>query len=432
MLAHSLFLFGLIDSLGHASIIEAGDIIHKMNIHELRAKHPRFIYKSFEINSNKIRFLFLLEPDIVFTPEITLPEKITANEWLVFNLGMVEAISYWKAACPPELVVEAGSLTAEQISWWHDLFINGLGEFFYKNQVDFTTPDFLTISSPSRTSRTSRTFNTSYNGDLILASGGKDSAVTLELTKSMPQRKVAMLLNPTPAALKIVETAGYKSIIVKRTIDATLLELNHQGYLNGHTPFSAYLAFLGTLVASIHGFKHVVASNESSASEGNIEYLGKIINHQYSKSFEFEKKFREYENPNYFSFLRPLSELQVAGLFAKMQKYHKVFASCNELLGNGWCGKCAKCAFVYLILSPFLSTQKMIKIFGSDFFEKQELQRHFLDLTGAGKLKPFECVGTPEEAQGAIAMSAGENYSLSKWNPNHFLPAEYEKLLKRN
>ena len=476
-----------------------------MNIAGLRAKHPRFIYQSFEINeitdAYAIRYHFFLEPDIHFAPEIVIPKvsKVSdsANsgnqkgfpellssgiQGLVFDLGMVESISYWKAACPPELVVEAGSLSGEQTTWWHDLFINGLEEFFYKNQIDFTQPNFLTITATgANPADTTPGVNLDHprgehSGDLILVGGGKDSAVTLELVSKLPEVNNVLLLNPTPAALAVSQTAGYDSpIIVKRTIDPKLIELNKNGYLNGHTPFSAYLAFLGTLVATAHGYNRVITSNEASASEGSLEYLGHSINHQYSKSYEFETKFREYcirpgllaskgralNLPDYFSFLRPINELQTATLFASMPNYHRMFISCNANRGAGWCGLCAKCAFVYTVLSPFLSQKTMTDIFGSDFFEKPGLYQHFLDLAGVGDHKPFDCVGTPDETRDAVALTIAnyqrQNIILpplllelkdklnipdiiesnrlfeklkTSWNPSHFLPTEYEKILR--
>jgi len=67
-----------------------------------------------------------------------------------------------------------------------------------------------------------------------------------------------------------------------------------------------------------------------------------VINHQYSKSSEFEKKFRDYltnltPSVSYFSLLRPLYELQIAKILAKLPQYHQVFKSCNvnQSLGHG-------------------------------------------------------------------------------------------------
>src|SRR5699024_1564771 len=115
--------------------------------------------------------------------------------------------------------------------------------------------------------------------------------------------------------------------------DKNLLELNSKGFLNGHTPFSAMVAFLSYLTAYLLGKKYIALSNEDSANESNVK--NEKINHQYSKTLEFENDFREYQERylkaevDYFSMLRPISELQIAYLFSKLEKYHKVFKSCN-------------------------------------------------------------------------------------------------------
>ncbi len=70
-----------------------------------------------------------------------------------------------------------------------------------------------------------------------------------------------------------------------------------------------------------------------------------------------------------------------------------------------WCGKCPKCLFVYTILSPYLYKDELVDIFGKDLFEDKELLKTFIELTGNGKTKPFECVGTFEEVNFAISMT---------------------------
>lgn len=126
-----------------------------MTIDQLRQKHPVFHYKDFSIKQAGrelfIGFNFFLEPDIQFLPTVTIPVDgdidVETIKPLVFHLGLVEMISYWKAACSPKIIIEAGSLTEQQVSSWHDLFLHGLGEFFYTNNIDFTQPNFLTIKS---------------------------------------------------------------------------------------------------------------------------------------------------------------------------------------------------------------------------------------------------------------------------------------------
>ncbi len=449
--------------------------IEHMTVRELRAKHPRLIFDGFKIQRSRenlaIRFHITLEPNTIFLSTLTLPLGEQTSEEAInlfaFHLGLMECVSYWKAACPAELVVKAGSLNQEQIAWWHDLFLYGLGEFFYKNNIDFTQSGFFSIHSvipagvypvprygkPGSHRMPDQVRHDNRRGDLVLLGGGKDSAVTLELLKNSGTPTRPLVLNPTRAILDNIKISGYTDpLIASRTIDPTLLKLNNIGYLNGHTPFSAYLAFLGMFVAVLHGYEHVIVSNEASASDGNVTFHGMEINHQYSKSFRFETMFRDYvkkyltNKHTYFSFLRPLNELQISRLFSRFPQYFPSFRSCNVgSKTDSWCGKCAKCAFVYLSLYPFVSQKQMQLIFGSDLFTKPEIIGHIRDLVGLGTQKPFECVGTKEEAKLALSLcnapalselkkeiGAVDETILSVWNNDHVVPEEYTKLLSIN
>ena len=258
--------------------------------------------------------------------------------------------------------------------------------------------------------------------------------------KSDFEDNLCFIINPKQVTLSCAQTAGYsneKIVTVKRTIDKNLIELNKQGFINGHTPFSALVAFLSYFNAYITGKKYILLSNESSANESNVD--GTKINHQYSKTYEFECDFNEYTKKyfkidiKYFSLLRPLSEYQIAMLFSNYEKYHEIFKSCN--VGSKkepwhWCCSCPKCLFVYIILSPFLYKEKLIRIFGEDLFEKEDLLDIFIELTGYGKTKPFECVGTYEEVRYAITKTISKldkQPYLLKYYKEHF---ELENLNK--
>lgn len=405
-----------------------------MTLEQLRLTHPQLVYKSYDIvvehNQIVITHEFLLEPDIVFRPKVSIPYVGSVDKNFlapyIFHLGLVEAISYWKAACPKEFIVEAGSLTQTQIRFWYDLFLHGLGEFYYQNKIDFTVPDFLKIVSKGDKGDWPAFAEASAGeGDLVLVGGGKDSAVTLGILKESDRTIQTMVLNPTEASLLNIKAAGYKNpIVVIREIDSKLLELNNRGYLNGHTPFSAYLAFLGSMVAALFGYENVIVSNEKSANEGNVMYRGLEINHQYSKSFRFETMFREYALsipgikapqfresviPNYFSFLRPLNDLQIAKLFSSHPMFFATFRSCNVGSKLGvWCGKCPKCAFTYLSLSPYLLHEQMVISFGGNLLEKPEILEHIRGLVGLNPIKPFECVGTRDESKLAVILTIGK------------------------
>ena len=385
------------------------------DFNDLRNKYKEFIYKSYNIAEDdktiRIRYKFEIPNLAVFEPKIEIEKrninfKNTDNDFvknIVFNIGMIELISYWKCVCPKKVIIECGSLNQDQIEWFEKLYYLGLGEYRYINNINISLEEMLDIECMCKDEYKlePKCNEENLKGALIPIGGGKDSCVTAELLKEQKEDNLCLIVGGKEPSVKSAEIAGYrdKIVYVKRTIDKNLLELNKKGFLNGHTPFSAMLAFLSYLIAYLSSKKYVALSNESSANESNVE--GEKINHQYSKSFEFEQDFRKYANKylnanvEYFSMLRPLNELQIAMLFSKHEKYHKIFRSCNvgsKTIPWEWCCSCPKCLFVFTILSPFLYKDKLVEIFGEDLFEKEDLLNTFIDLCGYGKTKPFECV----------------------------------------
>lgn len=412
---------------------------------ELRNKYDTFIYDSYEIeeleNTTKITYNFIVPSLTQYKPTLEVKkfkiDSFTKN--LIFHIGLVELVSYWKATCSKNVIIKAGYINKEQIEFFKKLYFYGLGELFYTNGITPNYDDFINIKCELK-EQNIEIPNYVGNGNLIPIGGGKDSNVTLEIMKSDFEDNLCFIINPKQVTLSCAQTAGYsneKIVTVKRTIDKNLIELNKQGFINGHTPFSALVAFLSYFNAYITGKKYILLSNESSANESNVD--GTKINHQYSKTYEFECDFNEYTKKyfkidiKYFSLLRPLSEYQIAMLFSNYEKYHEIFKSCN--VGSKkepwhWCCSCPKCLFVYIILSPFLYKEKLIRIFGEDLFEKEDLLDIFIELTGYGKTKPFECVGTYEEVRYAIIKTISKldkQPYLLKYYKEHF---ELENLNK--
>lgn len=384
---------------------------------ELRKKHPLFIYHSYEFSEGKLKFHFSID-EYHFYPEWSFDPALAKENYnheqadkIAFSLGMAELVSYWKCSCSPKVEIRCGALSDWQKNWWKKLYFNGLGEFFYRNNIDADFDDFMTIAAPlpGKTEE----YTPALSGALVPVGGGKDSVVTLELLKKAGCDITPYIINPRKSTLGCAEAAVIpqgKEISPHRTIDKTLLELNKQGYLNGHTPFSAVVAFSSMLFACFTNKKYIVLSNESSANETYVD--GKNVNHQYSKSTEFEVDFREYceksfgKCPEYFSLLRPLSEFQIAKEFVKYPAYFKVFLSCN--LGSktdSWCCNCAKCLYVYILLAAFLEDNVLEEIFGCNMLEKTEFSGMLDGLMLEGEDKPFECVGTKSEVRLALKMA---------------------------
>ena len=405
----------------------------------LREQYPRFAYRGYEIEENdsclKITYRFETLGLSEFAPVWVFPKaEGDCRRWsedrlmqdMIFSLGMVELISYWKIACPPTVTVEAGRLNQDQIDWWKDLYFNGLGEFFYVNGIKEADPNhFMDIQcagqlkAPCTDQYKERHEECGVetvgkgNGVLVPIGGGKDSAVTLELLRLAGKPVCAYIINPRGATIHTTEVAGLDAahvISAKRTLDSNMLELNCQGYLNGHTPFSALVAFSGIIAARMHGLTMVALSNESSANESTVQ--GSTVNHQYSKSFKFEEDFHYYQttylkgSAYYFSMLRPLSEFQIARFFAGQKQYHGIFRSCNAgSKTDSWCGHCPKCLFVYLILSPFLTPQEVMDIFGRNMLDDWDMKETLDQLIGIEEEKPFECVGSRDEINTAIVLT---------------------------
>jgi hypothetical protein len=443
----------------------------------LRAQYPVFYYESFAIephdSSLRLRFDYRVPPDLNFTTHTVLedlpdnwqriPRPVVEN--LVLHLGLIESFSYWKATCSPSIVINAGALDDEQVAWWKDLLLHGMREFFYVNKIDFTQEDFVKLSArdsqivPAYDQRLS-------NRSLIPIGGGRDSAFTARVFQQAAKPFGCLLLNPIPAARRIASAAGCdQPVIIHRTLDARLLELNQAGYLNGHTPFSAMLAFLSAICLAVYDYSNTVIANERSSDEGNTVFLGKKINHQYSKSFAFEEKFDRYlqkyllKNARYFSFVRPLYELQIGRAFARYPEMFSAFRSCNRnQKSDSWCGACPKCLSVFITSYPFVSGVELIGMFGADFFQSESTIPIIRQLAGLGEHKPFECVTTYDEAIASLYLCVAKDEKegkplpvaleyarqailkpdaaslavriLSNDDHPHRIPAEFEKLLK--
>lgn len=395
---------------------------------QYREMYKEFYYNSYLINQDEeaihIEYEFEIPGLTKFNPKLKILKKnlklknieTKYVQNMVFHIGLIELVSYWKSTCSPRVIIKCGYLNEEQIAWWKKLYFYGLGELFFTNNIETNIEEFMQITCLEKENKLEyEEIQEQSEGYIIPIGGGKDSVVTLETLKVDRKKDYCLIINPKPVTLECAKIAGFENeniIEVYRTIDKNLIDLNQKGFINGHTPFSAMLAYVSYFIAYLLSKKYIALSNENSANESNV--LGKKINHQYSKSFEFECDFEKYANKylkapvKYFSFLRPLNELQIAKIFSKQEKYHLVFKSCN--VGSKgkewkWCCNCAKCLFAYTILSPYLYKEKLVKIFGEDMFENKELLKTFLELTGNGKTKPFDCVGTFEEVNFAISKT---------------------------
>lgn len=339
-----------------------------------------------------------------------------ALEQAIQNLFFMAGVSYYKAYPSEHIRIDHGRLDKPGAAFIAEVYQKGLGEYFYLNKLDPQSDIPFTANAPTLTPHA-----VNNKGAIIGLGGGKDSLLSVELLRDQP-RIVTWSLDHRDQMEPLVKRVGLPHLWVERTIDPLLLELNAQDALNGHVPISAIFSCVGTIVCILAGYRDNIVSNEYSTNEPTLTYDGVEINHQYSKSSAYEEAYQQYlqhcfgESLRYYSFLRPLSEVHIAKLFAEraFDKYKDVFSSCNRAYVHSsssmsWCGVCSKCAFVFLALTPFVPRLELEKLWHKNLLLDPTLVTTYENLLGISGEKPLDCVGEIKESRTAMLM-AQEQY----------------------
>lgn len=421
------------------------------------SKYQSFIFKryDFDVPAKTLRLYYGYDDALEFCETYRFdfdfvdydPSALDAAVQLLF---LVAGVSYYKSYMAPAIVVEAGKIDPSLAAFLEQTYQKGLGEFFYINKLDPNT----NINFPSNADDIEAVKIAGHAGQLIGLGGGKDSLVSVGILRRQP-RVATWSLNHRSQLEPLVQRIGLPHFWVDREWDAQLHQLNSEDALNGHVPISAIISCVGTIVALLSGYQDVVVSNESSASEPNLHYQGVAINHQYSKSLEYEQSFQDclqrlFDGKiRYYSLLRPFSELHIAELFAKrdFETYKDVFSSCNRAFTHGqnhmfWCGECSKCAFVFMILTPFLERSSVEQLWGGkNLLLDPQLETTYRQLLGIEGDKPLDCVGEIKESRAAMRLCQAiypelakyqfdipDDYNFRSWS-EHSMPDELFSLL---
>jgi hypothetical protein len=370
------------------------------------------------------------------------------------SLFLMAGVSYYKAFLPNQMNLGKITLDQKDAAFFAKTYSKGLGEFFFVNgiapckEIPFSANTKVAVVASGESKN---------NGLLIGIGGGKDSLLSVEALRNADLPVATWSLGHRELLSGLVEKIGLQHFFVERNWDKKLLELNKHGALNGHVPISAIIGCAGIVTAILSGYRDVVVSNEQAANEPTLKYHGVDINHQYSKSQEFEKDFQRHLKKNlgdsvlYYSFLRPLSELYIAELFSKKawRKYKFSFTSCNRAFRHGnhtisWCGECPKCAFVYMVLAPFISEEELDEIFHKNLLLDISMDETYRNILGISGNKPLECVGEIRDSRAAMSMCQNlypqlkarfsfdldDNYDYKKLNGNNMPPAIYQYLVQ--
>jgi len=382
-------------------------------------------------------------------------------------LSIAAGISYYKAFLPRRMTLAAANLSPVQREFFQALYVDGLGEFAFRNRVDVgERVDFLHAgtadSLPSRKAAPAALPRQSA----VLLGGGKDSLVSVEILKQAGEPAVLFAVNPREPMFDCAAASGLPLLSVERHLDERLFALG-DGALNGHVPITAIVSLIATAGAFVHGYDTIVLSSERSANEGNVVHEGRAVNHQFSKTAWFERALQDYiasfisTEPQYFSLLRPLSELHIAHLFARNERYDAGFTSCNRAFrirerdGVRWCRDCPKCRFSFLVLATAMSPDRIAGIFGGNILDDEKQLPGYRELVGLVGHKPWDCVGEIAESRAALlwlaskpewresaivkalaadvravtANADADRAALLTPSPDHHMPARFERML---
>jgi hypothetical protein len=398
------------------------------------AAYESFRFLSRELDAGgHVTLRYALDEELEFVEEFDLPLEGELSETergrvegLLSLLHWVAGVSYFKLAAPARVSCETSVPTPAVAALLEALYSEGLGEFAYTNALPALPRPRFPRAAAERAARPAggAASPAAATGAparvLVPVGGGKDSAVALEIVRRSGAELSLFSIGDAAPIARTVAAAELGHLLVRRRLDPRLAELNAAGALNGHVPITAIVSCVAALTAALHGFDTVAMANERSASAGNLQWDGIEVNHQFSKGLAAERLLGDAleeidAGVELFSVLRPASELAIARAFARMERYHAAFTSCNaifridpSLRTASWCCDCPKCRFVFLALAPFSSPEHLREIFGADLLDEESQFAGFALLTATGGHKPFECVGEEQESLAAMRLLAAD------------------------
>ncbi|MBT8068942.1 MAG: endonuclease domain-containing protein [Gammaproteobacteria bacterium] len=338
-------------------------------------------------------------------------------------LHLIAGISYYKAGLARHVDLGECEIDPLLADFLNEFYLQGLGEFAYVNQLDLSAVINFQANIPAESAPNDETSGGKLKmaldlpeRALVAMGGGKDSLVCLQMLRNAGIEVQPACVGGSALIGETVKSAGLPLIRVQRQLAQGLTAMNAEGAWNGHVPVTAINSAILLCAGLLYGYRNIVFANESSANEATLQdEQGREVNHQYSKSIGFEKAFRDLirqrvsPDIEYFSLLRPYSEIAITRKFVEMSRFHPVFSSCNRnfhldgpRIEGRWCQDCPKCRFAALALAVFMTPEQLVAIQGKDLLDDEEQVNGFKALCGLENHKPFECVGSIAESRAAM------------------------------
>ena len=284
-------------------------------------KVKTFIYKSFNIDSTNgafhISYEYEIPGQVTFKHYIDIPKKefkfrpTNSNliQCLVFNIGMIVMFDYWILDSTHNINIECCSLDDNQINWWKEYCLSA-----FNKEIE------LSCDKDKHIPIEKIIYDDNDFSGYVVSIDNQSACVTLETLNLDRESDFCLIINPTSTSKVLASISGFNDnniIEVTQIYDEKLIKKNNHNE-------SQLIAFVGYFLSFLLSKKYVAVSNQSYSKT-------------FGRSLDFENRFRTYADKylptpiEYFSYLRPLNNLQVLCTFAKLQKYHPLYNSHKNL-----------------------------------------------------------------------------------------------------
>lgn len=394
-----------------------------------------------DTGENTINFYYLCNRYGEFCEKVNFPDNAHLSEHLndvkftklLDIMAAYIGVSYYKLEASNKIEFDLPFSDISKTSI-EKIYTEGLGEFYIRNNLNY--PPDIKFSYPKQGQEVSNAISEDSLRSIknkcstVAFGGGKDSHVSISLLDRLKLKHELVSVVLANSVEKTLQKLSYKKItFIQRRIDPKLISLVKEGKgYNGHIPITAINSIILSVYSYLVGNNWVIFSNERGASVPTMYHGVHAVNHQYSKSIEFEQLFRNTLNDicgnqlQYFSLLRPFSELWIAAYLGREAvASHNIFSSCNKNFvfegknkledGKRWCGSCSKCIYTAIITASHLSKNEFLNIFGSNILNNDSNIQTAKDLCGIGESKPWECVGDFADTASSLSYLASHH----KW-----------------
>jgi hypothetical protein len=259
---------------------------------------------------------------------------------------------------------------------------------------------------------------------LVLCGGGKDSLVSMKLLE-----RAGIDYHTFVYSHSTYGPAQFQHDLIDRLIAHCTTRQVHRAWVIDDAPeapiaraypdigirrivsaetVSSY--WLALPVALQHGFTEVALGITRSTDEHNLVWdkTGEEINYLWGMSADAERLMHDYvrrelvSDLTMFHLLRPIYDVNVFSLLRRDPTAVPATHSCAQL--KPWCGRCAKCLYVWMSYVAWLQPETVAACFDRNLFSIPQNRTLLRKMLGLESHKPTDCVGTVSEARLAFAM----------------------------